>query len=83
MPRGSGRRLTYRERWERLRAWVSDPDGLPLEARTRWYWARDEDSLSVAQVAIRLKIDALDHMTLVKARPVRCRLTRTRKRARL
>jgi hypothetical protein len=75
---GSGRRLTYRERWERLRAWVTDPEGLPAEARTRWYWARDGDGLAAAQVTIRLKIDALEHTTLVKARPLRPKARRRR-----
>lgn len=68
---GNGRRLTYRERWECLREWVADPDGLMLYAKTRWYASRQEEAFTSAKIAITVKLDDLDRTTLVKARPVR------------
>ena len=64
---GNGRRLTYRERWERLR------DGLVVSIEAEHnLGARD-----MAQDTL-VRMDQLDRTTLVKARPVRKRKGRTR-----
>lgn len=57
---GNGRRLTYRERWEHLREWASDP----------YSWCSSE---GLTSVKLRDYMEKLDHTTLVKARPVRTR----------
>jgi hypothetical protein len=81
---GNGRRLTYRERWESLREWVRDPLGFELAYTEQWCHDRvGHGALGVARTTLVRQLDRLDHTTLVKARPVRPRLTRTRKRARL
>ena len=67
MPRGSGRRLTYRERWEHLREWLL----LSMGAEHN-LGARD-----MAQDTL-VRMDQMDRTTLVKARPVRKRKGRTR-----
>jgi hypothetical protein len=66
--RGSGRRLTYRERWARLREWVE----MPEHWTNNWY----VPGISVAD--LREQLDHLDRVVLVKARPVRKRKGRTR-----
>jgi hypothetical protein len=72
MPRASGRRLTYRERWDALRNWVDDPLGLELAYTEQWCHDRiGRGALGVARTTLVRQLDRLDHTTLVKARPVR------------
>jgi hypothetical protein len=59
---GSGRRLTYRERWEALYEWVHDPVACGTY---------DFDLPSFSAGNLLAKMDKLDRTTLVKARPVR------------
>lgn len=57
---GSGRRLTYSERWGYLADWVAS-------------FAASEHNLGAREMAQDTLdyMDKLDHVTLVKARPVR------------
>jgi hypothetical protein len=72
MPRGSGRRLTYRERWESLREWA------------RWYAELEHQPIPRAWgQEILLKMAKLDHTTLVKARPVRPKARRLTRKGRM
>jgi hypothetical protein len=78
---GSGRRLTYRERWEQLREWIASGDfELRYSDRVTYF---GEHPVTARRRALLEQMDKLDHTTLVKARPARPRLTHTRKRARL
>jgi hypothetical protein len=66
--RPNGRGLTYRERWEHLRAWLDDPLN----------WNTGPIAVFGAQQGIRDQMDRLDETRVVKARPVRKRAKRRR-----
>jgi hypothetical protein len=73
--RPNGRGLTYRERWERLRRFVSDPAVSDTDIDI---YVRGARFHAFTAHGLREEMDRLDQVRVVKARPVQKRARRRR-----